>query len=95
MPSARMRAMRRFSTSASVGFMPAAGSSKATHASEDTTLLLRQAELESSYRSAQGLGFDDLLDPRQLRNVLLDALDVAVARRAMQAEPVQRVGYLP
>ncbi len=80
---------------ATLGAMPAAGSSKATHASEDTTVLLRQAELESSYRSAQGLGFDDLLDPRQLRNVLLDALDVAVARRAMQAEPVQRVGYLP
>ena len=58
-------------------------------------MLLRQAELESSYRSAQGLGFDDLLDPRELRNVLLEALDVALGRRPMQAEPVQRVGYLP
>ena len=73
----------------------AGSASKATHASEDTTLLLRQAELESSYRSAQGLGFDDLLDPRQLRNVLLDALEVALTRRPVQAEPVQRVGYLP
>ncbi len=80
---------------ATLGAMPAAGSSKATRADEDTTVLLRQAELESSYRSAQGLGFDDLLDPRELRNVLLEALDVALGRRPMQAEPVQRVGYLP
>ena len=75
--------------------MPASGSSKATHADADTTELLRQAELESSYRSASGLGFDDLLDPRDLRNVLLDALEVALARRPQQAEPVRRVGYLP
>ncbi len=80
---------------ATLGAMPASGSSKATRADEDTTELLRQAELESSYRSASGLGFDDLLDPRDLRNVLLDALEVALARRPLQAEPVARVGYLP
>lgn len=80
---------------ATLGAMPAAGSSKATRADEDTTALLRQAELESSYRSAQGLGFDDLIDPRQLRNVLLAALEVARGRRPAQPEPVRRVGYLP
>jgi acetyl-CoA carboxylase carboxyltransferase component len=80
---------------ATLGAMPASGSSKATRADDDTTELLRQAELESSYRSASGLGFDDLLDPRDLRNVLLDALEVALARRPLQAEPVRRVGYLP
>ena len=80
---------------ATLGAMPASGSSMATRADEDTTVLLRQAELESSYRSAQGLGFDDLLDPRELRNVLLEALDVALQRRAVQPEPVRRVGYLP
>ncbi len=80
---------------ATLGAMPAAGSSKATRADEDTTVLLRQAELESSYRSAQGLGFDDLIDPRELRNVLLAGLEFALDRRPVQAEPVRRVGYLP
>lgn len=80
---------------ATLGAMPASGSSKATNADADTTELLRQAELESSYRSAGGLGFDDLLDPRELRNVLLDALEVALTRRPAQPEPVRRVGYLP
>jgi acetyl-CoA carboxylase carboxyltransferase component len=80
---------------ATLGAMPAAGSSKATRADEDTTALLRQAELESSYRSAAGFGFDDLIDPRDLRNVLLDGLEIALARRDPSPAPVQRVGYLP
>jgi acetyl-CoA carboxylase carboxyltransferase component len=80
---------------ATLGAMPAAGSSKATRADDDTTELLRQAELESSYRSAAGFGFDDLVDPRDLRDVLLDGLDIALARRDPSPAPVQRVGYLP
>jgi hypothetical protein len=80
---------------ATLGAMPASGSSKATRADEDTTALLRQAELESSYKSARGLGYDDLVDPRDLRDVLLDGLEVALARRDVDPRPVQRVGYLP
>lgn len=80
---------------ATLGAMPASGSSKATRADEDTAALLHQAELESSYKSARGLGYDDLIDPRDLRNVLLDALDIVVARRDPSPAPVARVGYLP
>jgi acetyl-CoA carboxylase carboxyltransferase component len=80
---------------ATLGAMPASGSSKATRADEDTTALLRQAELESSYKSARGLGYDDLVDPRDLRDVLLDGLEVTLARRDVDPRPVQRVGYLP
>lgn len=77
-----------------MGAMPARGSSKATHADEDAAALLAQAELESSLRSAEGLGFDDLIDPRDLRNVLLEGLLFAVNRRGAP-EPVSRVGILP
>ncbi|HEV8298092.1 MAG TPA: carboxyl transferase domain-containing protein [Acidimicrobiales bacterium] len=80
---------------ATLGAMPASGSSKATRADEDTTALLRQAELESSYKSARGLGFDELLDPRDLRNVLIDGLEVIAARRDPAPQPVSRVGFLP
>jgi acetyl-CoA carboxylase carboxyltransferase component len=80
---------------ATLGAMPASGSSKATHADEDTTVLLRQAELESSYKSARGLGYDDLIDPRDLRDVLLAGLEIVVARRDAAPSPVRRVGYLP
>jgi acetyl-CoA carboxylase carboxyltransferase component len=80
---------------ATLGAMPASGSSKAMRSDAEATESLRQAELESSYRSAAGYGFDDLVDPRDLRNVLLDGLELAVARRDAAPGPVQRIGYLP
>jgi acetyl-CoA carboxylase carboxyltransferase component len=80
---------------ATLGAMPASGSSKAMRTDDEATASLRQAELESSYRSAAGYGFDDLIDPRDLRNVLLDGLEVVVARRDRAPAPVQRIGYLP
>jgi hypothetical protein len=80
---------------ATLGAMPASGSSKAMRTDADATESLRRAELESSYRSAAGYGFDDLLDPRDLRNVLLDGLETVIARRDPAPGPVQRIGYLP
>ena len=80
---------------ATMGAMPARGSSKATGADEDTTSLLAQAELESSYKSAQGLTFDDLIDPRDLRNLLLEGVQIAIEGRSTNPEPVARVGILP
>jgi hypothetical protein len=78
-----------------MGAMPARGSSKATGADEDTTSLLAQAELESSYKSAQGLTFDDLIDPRELRNLLLEGVQIAIEGRSPNPQPVARVGILP
>ena len=43
---------------------------------------LHQAENESSYRSANGLSFDDLIDPRDLRNVVIESLAVSAQRRS-------------
>jgi acetyl-CoA carboxylase carboxyltransferase component len=80
---------------ATMGAMPAKGSSKATHADQDTAALLAQAELESSFKSAQGLSFDDLIDPRELRNLLLEGLHFALGRRSADPQPVARVGILP
>ena len=56
---------------------------------------LRQAELDASYRSASMLGFDELIDPREARNVLLAALGRALSRRQAPAAPVARVGITP
>lgn len=80
---------------ATMGAMPARGSSKATHADVDTAALLAQAELESSFRSAEALSFDDLIDPRDLRNLLLEGLAFALEGRAPNPQPVARVGVLP
>jgi hypothetical protein len=61
----------------------------------DEATMLRELELEASYRSAGTLGFDELIDPREIRNVLLHSLARALYRRQAAAEPVARVAITP
>ena len=78
-----------------MGAMGAQGAGNAVRADEETREELRQAELQSSYRSAAGMGFDDLIDPRELRNAVLDGLATAARRMQLPAEPVARIGVTP
>lgn len=55
---------------ATMGAMSAAALSKASHAGDDLTAKLRDAELQASYRSAEQMGFDELIDPRETRHAL-------------------------
>ena len=80
---------------ATLGAMGSAGASNAVGADEATSAELRAAENESSYRSANGLSFDDLIDPRELRNTVLAALAVSGGRRSAPAQPVARFGLTP
>ena len=67
----------------------------AVGADDEARETLRRAENESSYRSAAGLGFDDLIDPRELRNAVLAGLGVSARRRSGPVEPVARIGITP
>jgi acetyl-CoA carboxylase carboxyltransferase component len=80
---------------ATLGAMGAGASSKAMNADTDVSSALREAELHASYRSAEGLGFDELLDPRETRDALLAALDRAVSARQVAAEPASRTAITP
>lgn len=80
---------------ATMGAMGASAMSRATGADVDEAERLRRAELEASYRSASSLGFDEMIDPREIRNVLLHALERALFRRQKAAEPVARIGIAP
>jgi acetyl-CoA carboxylase carboxyltransferase component len=80
---------------ATMGAMGAAAMSRATGADVDEAELLRRTELEASYRSAATLGFDELIDPREIRNVLLHSLERALFRRQSPAEPKARIGITP
>jgi hypothetical protein len=75
--------------------MGAAAMARSRGSDADEAELLRRVELEASYRSASGLGFDELIDPRETRAVLLDTLDRALQRRQAPAEPVARVAITP
>lgn len=80
---------------ATMGAMSAAALSKASHAEEDLSAKLREAEVTASFRSAGHLGFDELIDPRETRDQLLHALRRGLRARQVAAEPVQRTVILP
>jgi acetyl-CoA carboxylase carboxyltransferase component len=80
---------------ATMGAMGAAAMSRARGSDVDEAEMLRSMELEASYRSAQSLGFDELIDPREVRNVLMHSLERALHRRHGAPEPVARVGIAP
>jgi acetyl-CoA carboxylase carboxyltransferase component len=80
---------------ATMGAMSAAALSKASHADEDFEAKLRKGELQASFRSAQGLGFDNLIDPRETRDALLGALKRGIYSRQCAAEPVRRTVITP
>jgi acetyl-CoA carboxylase carboxyltransferase component len=80
---------------ATMGAMSAAALGRATHADDDITAKLRDAELQASYRSAEHLGFDELIDPRETRDALLSSLRRALSSRQAAAEPVSRTVILP
>jgi acetyl-CoA carboxylase carboxyltransferase component len=80
---------------ATMGAMSAAALSLASHAGEDLTTKLRDAELQASYRSAEHLGFDELIDPRETRDALLAALQRGICSRQATAEPVTRTVIIP
>jgi len=80
---------------ATMGAMGAAAMSRARGSDADEAARLREMEVEASFRSAQTLGFDELIDPRETRNVLLHSLERALHRRQAPPEPVARIGILP
>jgi methylmalonyl-CoA decarboxylase subunit alpha len=80
---------------ATMGAMGASALSRATGSDEEEAARLRAAEGEASFRSARTLGFDELIDPREVRNVLWHSLERALHRRQQAAEPVSRIGIAP
>lgn len=80
---------------ATMGAMSAAALSRASHAGEDLSAKLRNAELQASYRSAEHMGFDELIDPRETRDALLASLQRGIHSRQAAAEPVSRTVIVP
>jgi acetyl-CoA carboxylase carboxyltransferase component len=80
---------------ATMGAMSAAALSSASNATDDLSADLRDAELSASYRSAERLGFDELIDPRETRDALLAGLQRGLYSRQIAAEPVTRTVIMP
>jgi acetyl-CoA carboxylase carboxyltransferase component len=80
---------------ARLGAMPAEGGGQAAHLEADTQELLEHAELGGAYSSADTMGYDDVIEPAELRNALLSALLLTTARRRAPVEPAAHHSIRP
>lgn len=74
-----------------LGAMPAESGADAAGIEPDVRALMEHAELGGAYASADRLSYDDVIDPRELRNELLRALVLTRPRRATPP-PARLVG---
>jgi acetyl-CoA carboxylase carboxyltransferase component len=66
---------------ARLGAMPAESGADAAGIEPDVRALMDQSELGGAYAAADRMSYDDVIDPRDLRNELLAALAITAARR--------------
>ena len=78
-----------------LGAMPAESGADAVGIEPDVRALMGQAELGGAYSSADRLSYDDVIDPRELRNELLRALALTGPRRATPPAPRPTGGIRP
>jgi acetyl-CoA carboxylase carboxyltransferase component len=75
--------------------MPAGGGGRAAGADDTQQAALETAESAAPWRVADSMAFDDVIDPRDLRNALLRGLALAGTRADGPFAPVARLGCLP
>ncbi len=80
---------------ARLGAMPAEGGAEAARLEEDAASLLANAEIGGAYSSADTMGYDEVVEPSELRDALLDAMRLTAPRRRAPAEPASHHGVLP
>ncbi|MDF1604680.1 carboxyl transferase domain-containing protein [Nocardioides sp. YIM 152315] len=78
-----------------LGGIPAGVGAATSGADAETREALVTAEGSGPWRLASTVTYDDIIDPRELRNALLAGLRTLSARRAETPAPAQRTGYLP
>lgn len=80
---------------ARLGAMPAESGADAARLEADTRELLAHAELGGAYSAADTMSYDEVIDPRELRNALVGALRLTRGRESGPAEPRGPHGILP
>ena len=80
---------------ATLGAMPAGGGGSAAGADAELQDQLDQLESEGPWNTADTMSFDEVIDPRELRNALLSGLELASRRRTHPVEPIRNRGIRP
>lgn len=71
----------------SLGGIPARGGSEAAGLDPETQAMLEALEEKASWGTGDSMAYDEIVDPRELRNRLITGLHSSVGRRACPAQP--------
>jgi acetyl-CoA carboxylase carboxyltransferase component len=71
-----------------LGGIPAKGGGNAANVDEQTAQLLAEAEASGSWTTGDTMAYDEIIDPREMRNALLKGLKLSQQRMANNPEPV-------
>ena len=63
-----------------LGAMPAASGGRSAQLDDQTQEQVETEQAGGPYRSAHGMAYDDVIDPRELRNALIAGLELAGGR---------------
>jgi len=80
---------------ATLGAMPAASGAASAKLDDATRARIEAEQAGGAFHIADRMGFDDVIDPRELRNALLKGLALSDGRRATQPEPARLRGITP
>ncbi|MCU1375740.1 MAG: carboxyl transferase [Actinomycetia bacterium] len=80
--------------SITLGALPASSEGSGLKSAEEREAAARE-QAQASFRVAGGMGYDDIVDPRDLRNALLAGLVLAEGRESAPRDPTPAPGILP
>ena len=79
----------------SLGAMPVASAAASAKLDDETRARIAAEQAGGAFHIADRLGFDDVIDPRDLRNALLQGLDLTEGRAGERLGPVRAHGITP
>ena len=79
----------------SLGGLPAAGGARAAGMDNAAQSRMAEAQAAGAWSAGDTLAYDEIIDPRELRNALLHGLQLARGRRSKPAAPALHGGVWP
>jgi len=78
-----------------LGALPASSGAASAKLTDEDAARIAAEQSAAAFRSASGMGYDDVIDPRELRNALLHGITLSESRAHGPFRPVRHAGVLP
>ncbi|MGI9283953.1 MAG: acyl-CoA carboxylase subunit beta, partial [Pseudomonadales bacterium] len=78
-----------------LGGMPVAGGGQAAKLDADTTAEVSEVQSSGAWSTGDSLAYDEIIEPQQLRETLIRALELSLNRRTEAARPIKMTGIHP